>query len=101
MNIKTIFHIIGSWSASTSPARSPLSPRSRSGINDRHHRNGRRNHLSYRFGTTSLMQRSRSPSPTKYHDYHSGRYTVKRNEMGTISYFKTNKSILTVLSRIL
>lgn len=80
---KTIFHILGSWSASTSPARSPPSPRSRysSGVHSTsHHRNNRRNHLNY--GTTSLMQRSRSPSPARVQEMRE-RERYYRNEMGT------------------
>lgn len=52
---------IGSWSASTSPARSPSPP-----TGGRHYNNPRPSRSSNRnnYGTTSLCQRSRSPSPT-------------------------------------
>lgn len=52
---------LGSWSASTSPARSPSSPPNggRQYHNSRPFRSSNRN-----YGTTSLCQRSRSPSPT-------------------------------------
>lgn len=46
-------HIPGTWSASTSPARSPSPSRLRYYPN-----------RSRRYGTTSLEQRSRSPSPS-------------------------------------
>lgn len=81
---------IGSWSASTSPARSPPSPRSRysSGVHgSSHHRNNRRNHLNYKaYGTTSLMQRSRSPSPARVQEMRERERYIERyrNEMGTI-----------------
>ncbi|XP_031779373.1 voltage-dependent calcium channel type A subunit alpha-1 isoform X8 [Nasonia vitripennis] len=47
--------IRGPWSASTSPARSP-SPVHRDHLDHQHHQH-------HRYGTTSLEQRSRSPSP--------------------------------------
>lgn len=74
--ISSITLTLGSWSASTSPARSPPSPRSS-------HRNNRRNHLNYKaYGTTSLMQRSRSPSPARIQEMRE-RDRYYRNEMGT------------------
>lgn len=52
---------IGSWSASTSPARSP-SPSRYGG----HYSRSRRTELPFpTYGTTSLCQRSRSPSPAR------------------------------------
>lgn len=56
--------VAGSWSASTSPARSP-SPTRRQHNNSHHlHNNPRYGpSRSSRYGTTSLCQRSRSPSP--------------------------------------
>lgn len=52
---------IGSWSASTSPARSP-SPSRYGG----HLSRSKRTQLPYpTYGTTSLCQRSRSPSPAR------------------------------------
>ncbi|CRL08058.1 CLUMA_CG021016, isoform A [Clunio marinus] len=79
----------GSWSASTSPARSPSSPRSRytNGIHSSsHQRNIRQNQLFYKgYGTTSLMQRSRSPSPARVQEMHD-RNRYYRNEMGTHSF---------------
>ncbi|KAG5672200.1 hypothetical protein PVAND_002347 [Polypedilum vanderplanki] len=72
----------GSWSASTSPARSPPSPRSRYPGGSMTHRNNRRNHLNYKgYGTTSLMQRSRSPSPARIQEMRE-RDRYYRNEMG-------------------
>lgn len=49
----------GSWSSSSSPVRSS-SPNN--------HR--RESNISHRYGTTSLQQRSRSPSPSKSRDNH-------------------------------
>jgi voltage-dependent calcium channel N type alpha-1B len=49
------------------------------------HRNNRRNHhLNYKgYGTTSLMQRSRSPSPARIAQEMRERERYYRNEMGT------------------
>lgn len=95
--ISNIFHILGSWSASTSPARSPPSPHSRysSGVHgSSHHRKNPRNHLNYKaYGTTSLMQRSRSPSPARVQEMRDARERYYRNEvrlrneMGTHLFF--------------
>lgn len=59
--------VIGSWSASTSPARSP-SP-------SHVHRHGT-------YGTTSLEQRSRSPSPRTQRHQHSYPVLVARRGQG-------------------
>lgn len=83
--ISSITLTLGSWSASTSPARSPPSPRSR--YPGSSHRNNRRNHLNY--GTTSLMQRSRSPSPARIQEMRE-RDRYYRNEMGTNMIFLTS-----------
>lgn len=81
-------HSLGSWSASTSPARSPPSPRSRYPGGSATHRNNRRNHLNYKaYGTTSLMQRSRSPSPARIQEMRE-RDRYYRNEMGTLENSK-------------
>ncbi|XP_070508111.1 voltage-dependent calcium channel type A subunit alpha-1 isoform X7 [Chironomus tepperi] len=73
----------GSWSASTSPARSPPSPRSRFPGGSSTHRSSRRNHLNYKaYGTTSLIQRSRSPSPARLQEMRESRERYYRNEMG-------------------
>ncbi|XP_065171209.1 voltage-dependent calcium channel type A subunit alpha-1-like isoform X27 [Atheta coriaria] len=63
---------LGSWSASTSPARSPSPTNNRHHYNVRHGGGGggggsggyRAPHRGAAYGTTSLCQRSRSPSPT-------------------------------------
>ncbi|XP_076258408.1 calcium voltage-gated channel subunit cacophony isoform X5 [Rhynchophorus ferrugineus] len=62
----------GSWSASTSPARSP-SP-TNSGFNRYNSRYGplRSSRRGAAYGTTSLCQRSRSPSPTHPVSHHQG-----------------------------
>ncbi|XP_031338410.1 voltage-dependent calcium channel type A subunit alpha-1 isoform X23 [Photinus pyralis] len=62
----------GSWSASTSPARSP-SPTGRRHNSSRHGllRSSRRG-----YGTTSLCQRSRSPSPTHVTPHQHGPATI-------------------------
>ncbi|XP_037914495.1 voltage-dependent calcium channel type A subunit alpha-1 isoform X2 [Hermetia illucens] len=68
----------GSWSASTSPARSP-SPARYGG----HYPRCRRNHLPYpTYGTTSLCQRSRSPSPARLQEMRE-RDRLGINEMGS------------------
>lgn len=54
---------LGSWSASTSPARSP-SPIRYSHSNGHHRKRNRK------FGTTSLCQKSRSPSPDQLLELH-------------------------------
>ncbi|CAO1437735.1 unnamed protein product [Diamesa serratosioi] len=73
----------GSWSASTSPARSPPSPNHGGVHSTSHHRNNRRTHLNYRpYGTTSLCQRSRSPSPARVVQEMRERERYLRNEMG-------------------
>lgn len=82
--ISSITLTLGSWSASTSPARSPPSPRSRFPGGSSTHRSSRRNHLNYKaYGTTSLMQRSRSPSPARLQEMRESRERYYRNEMGT------------------
>ncbi|XP_055846918.1 voltage-dependent calcium channel type A subunit alpha-1 isoform X9 [Episyrphus balteatus] len=69
----------GSWSASTSPARSP-SPSRFGG----HLSRSRRNHLPYpTYGTTSLCQRSRSPSPARLQEMRErDRLGIGIDEMG-------------------
>lgn len=62
--------VAGSWSASTSPARSP-SPH--------HHIHAVRGGA---YGTTSLEQRSRSPSPRTQHHQHSYPVLVARRGQG-------------------
>ncbi|XP_060526741.1 voltage-dependent calcium channel type A subunit alpha-1 isoform X5 [Cylas formicarius] len=71
------FSALGSWSASTSPARSP-SPTDGGGMAASHRHNSRYGppRTSRRgggaYGTTSLCQRSRSPSPTHPVARHQG-----------------------------
>ena len=92
--ISSITLTLGSWSASTSPARSPPSPRSRFPGGSSTHRSSRRNHLNYKaYGTTSLMQRSRSPSPARLQEMRESRERYYRNEMGT-NMILTSKKIL-------
>jgi hypothetical protein len=56
------------------------------------HRNNRRNHLNYKgYGTTSLMQRSRSPSPARIQEMRE-RERYLRNEMGTDMIPKQNET---------
>lgn len=72
---------IGSWSASTSPARSP-SPAHYRIHGGQHGRPSRKYQLHHpTFGTTSLEQRSRSPSPARLQEMHDR--DMYRNEMGT------------------
>lgn len=77
---------LGSWSASTSPARSPSPLRYPHG----HHR-GKQSHFSPTYGTTSLCQRSRSPSPARLQEMRErGRLADK---IGTIYiFFKEEKN---------
>ncbi|KAJ6638739.1 Voltage-dependent calcium channel type A subunit alpha-1, partial [Pseudolycoriella hygida] len=56
-------HRRGSWSASTSPARSPSPIRYP-------HSNGHHRKRNRKFGTTSLCQKSRSPSPDQLLELH-------------------------------
>ncbi|XP_063695784.1 voltage-dependent calcium channel type A subunit alpha-1 isoform X3 [Culicoides brevitarsis] len=70
----------GSWSASTSPARSP-SPAHYRIHGGQHGRPSRKYQLQHpSFGTTSLEQRSRSPSPARLQEMHDR--DMYRNEMG-------------------
>lgn len=94
---------LGSWSASTSPARSP-SP-TRYG----HHgavQQRRRNHLQNpTYGTTSLCQRSRSPSPARLLEMRE-RDRLAADEMGTdhskaISIFFVGFSSVSNSNRVL
>jgi len=73
-------HRRGSWSASTSPARSPSPSRYRihGGPHPRPNRRYQLQHPS--FGTTSLEQRSRSPSPARIQEMRENE--LYRNEMG-------------------
>ncbi|KAF2879670.1 hypothetical protein ILUMI_26498, partial [Ignelater luminosus] len=66
-------YIRGSWSASTSPARSPSPTGRRSHHTSRHGllRTSRKG-----YGTTSLCQRSRSPSPTHLTPHQHGPATI-------------------------
>lgn len=81
-------HFIGSWSASTSPARSPPSPRFNYPGGTVMHPNNRRSHPNSKvFGTTSLMQRSRSPSPARIKEMRE-RDRYYKNEMGTLVNLK-------------
>lgn len=54
-NLEEIFRLVGSWSTSSSPVRSPSPRESNAGLN---------------YGTTSLQQRSRSPSPSNSKSNH-------------------------------
>ncbi|XP_030749078.1 voltage-dependent calcium channel type A subunit alpha-1 isoform X3 [Sitophilus oryzae] len=67
----------GSWSASTSPARSPSPTNGGGGGSGFHRYNSRYGPLrssrrGAAYGTTSLCQRSRSPSPTHPVSHHQG-----------------------------
>lgn len=80
---------LGSWSASTSPARSPSPSRYAQGG---HHR-GKQNHLQFSptYGTTSLCQRSRSPSPARLQEMRE-RGRLVDDEMGTFYKTKPKKN---------
>lgn len=73
--------LTGSWSASTSPARSP-SPSRYGG----HLPRTRRPELPYpTYGTTSLCQRSRSPSPARLQEMRERDRLGYGIDMGTLS----------------
>lgn len=94
---------LGSWSASTSPARSPSPSRYHHGApHDRGpggahhqshhhsaaHRSNRQSHLQFpMYGTTSLGQRSRSPSPARLQEMRERNSRFDHDEMGTIILF--------------
>lgn len=63
----------GSWSASSSPAHSPLT--------NRHDKdsNARQNENYLQYGTTSLQQRSRSPSPSQLNTRQFKGYQIFQN----------------------
>lgn len=81
-----IRYIPGSWSASTSPARSP-SPTHYDGQVPR----SRRPELPYpNYGTTSLCQRSRSPSPARLQEMRERDRFGYRIEIGTSYIVQSN-----------
>ncbi|XP_055677358.1 voltage-dependent calcium channel type A subunit alpha-1 isoform X1 [Lutzomyia longipalpis] len=83
----------GSWSASTSPARSP-SPARYGPRGDAAHHRSRRNHLQYpTYGTTSLCQRSRSPSPARLKEMRD-RYRLLDDEMGGTHHVQLSYPVL-------
>lgn len=71
----------GSWSVATSPARSPSPTRLDTQISA-HHRYNRRIHP---YGTTSLCQRSRSPSPARLQELRERERERYREEIGTLN----------------
>lgn len=83
LDINVLPTITGSWSASTSPARSP-SP-------SRYGGHTRRPELPYpTYGTTSLCQRSRSPSPARLQEMRERDRLGYGIDMGTFSLTHTN-----------
>lgn len=79
----------GSWSASTSPARSP-SP-------SRYGGHTRRPELPYpSYGTTSLCQRSRSPSPARLQEMRERDRLGYGIDMGTFSLSHTLSNSLSL-----
>uniref|UniRef100_A0A1B0DF71 Uncharacterized protein n=1 Tax=Phlebotomus papatasi TaxID=29031 RepID=A0A1B0DF71_PHLPP len=88
---------VGSWSASTSPARSP-SPARNGPHGDAAHRRNRRNYLQYQYqcplyGTTNLCQRSRSPSPARLKEMRD-RYRLLDDEMGGTHHVQLSYPVL-------
>lgn len=90
----------GSWSASTSPARSPSPSRfghhhsathhgtSSSHTGGSHHSRSRGGHSNAAmYGTTSLCQRSRSPSPARLQEMRERNNRFDHDEMGTCQNF--------------
>lgn len=73
--ISFFFCMIGSWSTSSSPVRSP-SPSSQ-----------KRESNAGRYGTTSLQQRSRSPSPSKTRDNHFRGTHILTSEVTRNAFF--------------
>lgn len=79
---------LGSWSASTSPARSPSPLRYPHGGPHR----GKQNQL-LAYGTTSLMQRSRSPSPARLQEMRERGRRAKSNRYNYLQFEAKNINI--------
>lgn len=84
-NQKQNYRYLGSWSASTSPARSP-SP-SRYG----HAPRGKPGKYPAEYGTTSLCQRSRSPSPARLQEMRERGRLVYDERRGTVYIYQKFK----------
>lgn len=103
----SFFSNIGSWSASTSPARSP-SP-SRFGVHSsaqhRSRKDRPKNHLAHQpYDTTILYERSRSPSPASLLQELRDRDHVRRkyrNGMGTGHFLSVFSLSLSASSHVL
>ncbi|XP_055550028.1 voltage-dependent calcium channel type A subunit alpha-1-like isoform X8 [Wyeomyia smithii] len=80
----------GSWSVATSPARSPSPTRLDTQISA-HHRYNRRIHP---YGTTSLCQRSRSPSPARLQELRERERERFREEVLTRPYIQHTYPVL-------
>uniref|UniRef100_A0A182W0Z1 Voltage-dependent calcium channel type A subunit alpha-1 n=1 Tax=Anopheles minimus TaxID=112268 RepID=A0A182W0Z1_9DIPT len=83
-------HLIGSWSVATSPARSPSPSRLDTQISA-HHRCNRRIHP---YGTTSLGQRSRSPSPARLQEWRERERDRYREEIVSRPYIQHTYPVL-------
>ncbi|XP_040175650.1 voltage-dependent calcium channel type A subunit alpha-1-like isoform X2 [Anopheles arabiensis] len=80
----------GSWSVATSPARSPSPSRLDTQISA-HHRCNRRIHP---YGTTSLGQRSRSPSPARLQEWRERERDRYREEIVSRPYIQHTYPVL-------
>ncbi|XP_021704174.1 voltage-dependent calcium channel type A subunit alpha-1-like isoform X8 [Aedes aegypti] len=84
------WHLLGSWSVATSPARSPSPTRLDTQISA-HHRYNRRIHP---YGTTSLCQRSRSPSPARLQELRERERERYREEIVSRPYIQHTYPVL-------
>nr|XP_029722685.1 voltage-dependent calcium channel type A subunit alpha-1-like isoform X10 [Aedes albopictus] len=84
------WHYLGSWSVATSPARSPSPTRLDTQISA-HHRYNRRIHP---YGTTSLCQRSRSPSPARLQELRERERERYREEIVSRPYIQHTYPVL-------
>ncbi|XP_062560181.1 voltage-dependent calcium channel type A subunit alpha-1-like isoform X8 [Armigeres subalbatus] len=82
--------LLGSWSVATSPARSPSPTRLDTQISA-HHRYNRRIHP---YGTTSLCQRSRSPSPARLQELRERERERYREEIVSRPYIQHTYPVL-------
>ncbi|XP_065091466.1 voltage-dependent calcium channel type A subunit alpha-1-like isoform X6 [Ochlerotatus camptorhynchus] len=88
--VSNVVEIARSWSVATSPARSPSPTRLDTQISA-HHRYNRRIHP---YGTTSLCQRSRSPSPARLQELRERERERYREEVVSRPYIQHTYPVL-------
>ncbi|XP_062714461.1 voltage-dependent calcium channel type A subunit alpha-1 isoform X5 [Aedes albopictus] len=88
--VSNVVEIARSWSVATSPARSPSPTRLDTQISA-HHRYNRRIHP---YGTTSLCQRSRSPSPARLQELRERERERYREEIVSRPYIQHTYPVL-------